>query len=218
MKILLVSASPHKEKSRTFRLAKEILRGAESEGCPGEIAHLADFKIGFCLHCDHCHRRIMNCPVKDDAMALAEKMLAADGLILATPNYLNQVTASMKALFDRAGHFIHCKRLTGKFVAAAVTSGSGCDIPVLKYLKYYAHICGGQYSGGISSAVPVSQEKLKEAFRLGRKLASDLTRKRQYRGQVKGIEKSRVYFGHIIERRKDDWKDEYEYWKKKGWL
>ncbi|MDP3804197.1 MAG: flavodoxin family protein, partial [Candidatus Omnitrophota bacterium] len=132
--------------------------------------------------------------------------------------YINQVTASMKALFDRSSHFIHCKRLLGKYIAGAVSSGSGQDKDVLGYIKYYAHICGAQYSGGISSHAPVSDERLREAHRLGERLASDIKEKRRFPGQIKVIEKGKETFRKIMEMRKGEWTEEYRYWQRKGWL
>ena len=90
MKILLISSSPRKEKSQSFLLAREVLRGCLNETQEGEAIH-------------------------------------------------NQITASLKALFDRSSHFIHCKRLLGKYVAGVVASGSGQDKDVLNYIRYYAH-------------------------------------------------------------------------------
>jgi len=68
--------------------------------------------------------------------SILEKMLDAEGIILASPNYINQVTASMKALFDRSSHFIHCKRLLDKYVAGVVSSGSGQDTASLAIISY----------------------------------------------------------------------------------
>lgn len=115
MKILLISSSPRKEKSNTFFLAKDVLLGLSQEEADIETVHLCDFKILFCKHCERCHKNMMHCSLSDDAHVILNKMLEVDGIILASPNYINQVTASMKALFDRSTHFIHCKRLLEHF-------------------------------------------------------------------------------------------------------
>jgi multimeric flavodoxin WrbA len=160
----------------------------------------------------------MDCPIKDDAAAIVKKILESDGIIFASPNYINQVNAPMKTLFDRASHFIHCKRLLGKYVLGVVSSGGGYDKPVLDYIKYYANICGAKYSGGVSVKVPVSKNKLEKAHALGKKLAEDIKKKEKYPDQQKFIEAAIRYFGKIIEKRKKEWKEEYLYWKEKGWL
>jgi len=218
MKVLMISSSPHKEKSKTFLLAKGVVSPLLKEGCECETIHLDDYKIFFCKHCEECHRNILHCSAPDDVNIILKKMLEADGIILASPNYINQVTASMKALFDRSSHFIHCKRLLGKYIAAVVSSGSGEDREVLRYIKFYAHICGAQYSGGISSAAHLAQEKTGEAAKLGEKLAMDIKEKITYPEQIELIEKGKHHFREIIKARKKEWKEEYQYWLDKGWL
>ncbi|MFH1507919.1 MAG: flavodoxin family protein [Candidatus Omnitrophota bacterium] len=218
MKVLLISSSPHKEKSRTFFLAQEALRGLAQEGIDTETMHLDDYKIFFCKHCEECHKKILHCIVEDDVHIILKKMLECNGIILASPNYINQVTASMKALFDRSAHFIHCKRLLGKYIAATVSSGSGQDQDVLDYIRLYAHTCGAQYSGGVSSAAHSVEEKKEEAFELGRKLALDIKEKKAYPQQLEVIEENKIVFRQIMELRKKDWEEEYLYWQTKGWL
>ncbi|HTZ10773.1 MAG TPA: flavodoxin family protein [Candidatus Margulisiibacteriota bacterium] len=218
MKVLLISSSPHKEKSSTFLLANEVLRGLKIEGVFCESLHLDDFKISFCKHCEACHRNILNCSLKDDTKMILYKMLDADGIIFASPNYINQVTASMKALFDRSAHFIHCKRLLGKYVAGVVTSGSGQNKEVLDYIGFYAHTCGAQYSGGVSALRQFGEDKKDEAVRLGRKMATDIKEVKMYADQAEAIEKSKNYFSRVIKLRKEDWQEEYKYWEEKGWV
>lgn len=219
MKILVISSSPHKNRGQTFRLAKEVLRGCcDNNSVESQIIHLCDLKIGFCRHCEACHKNFFSCPIKDDVHIILKEILKADAIILASPNYINHITGSMKVLFDRLSHLIHCKGLLGKYVAGVVSSGSGHDKKVLDYIKFYSHTCGAQYSGGISSCVPVSRGKAKEAFRLGKKLICDVKYKRIHPAQIKIIEKGKEYFKRIILLRRDDWVEEYDYWKKKGWL
>ena len=160
----------------------------------------------------------MQCPLKDDVYVILEKMLEADGIILASPNYINQVTASMKALLDRSAHFIHCKRLLGKYFAGVVSSGSGQAKEVLDYIEYYANTCGAQYSGGVSAAAMSVGEKAEEAINLGKKLTLDIKEKTNYPEQLKLIEQGKEHFKQIIQARKEDWSGEYQYWRDKAWL
>lgn len=217
MRILLISSSPHKEKSQTFFLAKEVAKGFPYSVIT-EAVHLSDYKIEFCRHCESCHRKILCCPIDDDAGAILEKMLKADGIIFASPNYINQITASMKALWERAAHFIHCRRLLGKYVIGVVSSGSGEDKAVLDYIQYYANICGAQYTGGVSSRAPINKGTKEEARNLGDKLMLDIQEKRVSSEQVEVIERFKGHFADIIKTRKDDWSEEYQYWLNKGWL
>jgi multimeric flavodoxin WrbA len=216
MKILLISSSPHKEKSKSFSLAKGVLTGLLQEGVDIETIHLDDFMVFFYKHCEQCHKNILQCPLPDDVHTILKKMLEADGIILASPNYINQVTASMKALFDRSTHFIHCKRLLGKYVAGVVSSGSGQDKDVLDYIKYYGHTCGAQYSGGISSAAQSVEEKKEEASKLGKKLAIDIQEKKSYSEQLELIGKGKQHFRWIIKARKNSGQENTNTGEKRG--
>jgi len=218
LNILLVSASPRRAKSQTFALARRVIAGCKG-AAQVETVHLRDLKIDFCIHCEACHIHCMRCPVKDDVYALLNKMLAADGIILATPNYINQVTGALKAVLDRSAHFIHCKRLLGKYLCGVVTSGSGSqDRLVLDYLKYYGHVCGAQWSGGVSACAYAMDGATPEALALGGKFVEDIETRKRYPAQIKIIEKGKAHFHEIIESRKELWKGEYEYWREKGWL
>lgn len=218
MKILLVSSSPRKERSQTLLLAKEVLRGCGNKTVESDVIHLCDLRIEFCRHCELCHKKMMHCPIEDDVKVILNKMLEADGIILASPNYINQITASMKALFERSSHFLHCKRFLGKYIAGVVSSGSGQDKDVLDYIKYYAHVCGAQYAGGVSSRAPVGEEKMGEAFKLGNELISDIKEKREFPDQIEIIEQGKQHFKGVIQLRKQEWIEEYQYWQDKGWL
>jgi multimeric flavodoxin WrbA len=218
MNILLLSASPRKSKSQTFALAQKVVAGL-GVAARVETVHLRDLKIGYCTHCEACHITCLRCPIQDDVRALLGKMLAADGIILATPNYINQVTAALKAVLDRSSHFIHCKRLLGKHLCGVVTSGSGAqDKLVLDYIRHYAHICGAQFSGGVSACGQALKERTAEAARLGRKLAQDIDERKEYPAQSRIIAKGISHFRRIIAMRKEHWRGEYAYWKEKGWL
>ncbi len=218
MKLLVLSSSPRKEKSHTFNLAREVLKGCSDKETDTEILHLCDFNIEFCRQCESCHKNILVCPIRDDVHTILNAMLRSDGIILASPNYINHVTASMKALFDRSSHFIHCLRLMGKYTAGVVSSGSGRDETVLDYIKYYSNTCGAQYSGGISSQAIVNEGKLREAFKLGETFRADIEARREFSDQIDNINKHKEHFRTIMQIRKTDWAEEYEYWLKKGWL
>lgn len=217
MKILLISASPRKEKSQTFLLANEILKGFSEEKTT-EILHLCDMKISFCRSCEACHKKILDCPIKDDVQYILKMMLEVDGIVLASPNYINQVPGVMKTLFDRSTHFIHCLRLTNKYTVGVVTSGSGYDKSVLDYLKHYSNVCGAQYVGSVSTSVPINNENLTAAFKLGRRFCSAIKEKKEFPSQLKIIEKNRDHFRKIVQARKNDWIEEYNYWLSMTWL
>ena len=66
-------------------------------------------------------------------------MLAADGIVLASPNYISNVSAQMKALLDRCFSMFHCQMLHGKYGACVVASGGPLFQKVEEYL---VHVTG----------------------------------------------------------------------------
>ncbi len=218
MKILGISASPRKKKSNTLILLKQALSAAEGKGAQTEVVHLCDLKIAFCRHCETCHKKIMECPIKDDANRLMKKMLESEGIIFASPVYIDQITGYLKTFLDRSTHFIHCLRLLGKYTAAVATSGGGPHEMVPEYLKHFSIICGAQYVGGVSTKLPVTEEIKKNAGELGEALFEAIKGKKRFSEQMKEIQSHRSFFRRIIEARKEEWTGEYDYWKEMGWL
>jgi multimeric flavodoxin WrbA len=218
MKVLGISASPRKNKSNTLLLLKQAFSSIEKKGFQTEIVHLCDLKIEFCRHCETCHKKIMDCPIRDDANPLIEKMLENDGIIFASPVYIDHITGYLKMFFDRSTHFIHCLRLLGKYTAAVATSGGGPHEMVLDYLKHFSIICGAQYVGGVSTNVPVKEEVMEKAENLGENLFEAIKNRREFRDQMKEIQSRKIFFKKIIEAHKEGWSGEYNYWKEVGWL
>ncbi|MBU2549849.1 MAG: flavodoxin family protein [Proteobacteria bacterium] len=103
MKVVAINGSPHKE-GNTYILTRRVMGTLEREGIETELVQLAGLKTRGCLGCFQCMKnRDGRCSVTaDDFNSVLEKMLAADGVILASPTYVSSVTAEMKALIDRA--------------------------------------------------------------------------------------------------------------------
>ena len=218
MKLLGISASPRKNRSNTLVLLKEVLFGAEGEGVETEVVHLCDLKIEFCRHCESCHKNLMVCSIKDDAHLLLTKMLESDGIIFASPVYIDHITGYLKTFLDRSTHFIHCQRLLGKYVGAVATAGGGPQQMVLDYLHHFSLVCGAQYVGGVSGIMPITEEVKKRAGELGRNLVKAMKTKTEFPLEMEKIMSRRDYFRRIIESHKEEWPAEYDYWREKGWM
>ncbi|MHC4069255.1 MAG: flavodoxin family protein [Planctomycetota bacterium] len=99
MNVLGISASPRKQ-SNSDLLLKRALDGAQSAGATTEYLRLVDYKIAPCIECNACYKT-GSCKINDDYQIIAEKMLAADRLIFATPIFFMAVPAQAKLLIDR---------------------------------------------------------------------------------------------------------------------
>jgi multimeric flavodoxin WrbA len=104
MKVLAINGSPRKN-GNTGILIGYVLKELEKEGIMTETILLAGARIRGCTACFKCGENLdKECAVKNDPLnGYIEKMLDADGIILASPTYFTDVTTEMKALIDRAG-------------------------------------------------------------------------------------------------------------------
>ena len=102
-KIVAINASP-RTAWNTATLVREAAKGAESKGAEAVIFDLYKLeKYTGCISCFGCklpeHKGI--CVCKDGLSPVLEEIRNADGLILGTPNYLGDVSAGFRALYER---------------------------------------------------------------------------------------------------------------------
>ncbi len=123
MKILALNGSPTMHKGMTHILLQEMLTGAKEAGAEVESVFLQKKKIHYCLGCYRCWLKTPGvCVHKDDMPDLLEKVREADCVVLATPLYVDGMTAQTKTFIDRLiplgdphfelidGHYRHVKR------------------------------------------------------------------------------------------------------------
>ena len=216
MKILGINASPKGSKSQTLRLVNAVLSGARSRGCEVELVDLCKLTIEYCNACGICHKK-GKCYKKDDFQGLYRKLLAADGLVMGSPNYFLSVTAQMKTLIDRMAYAVHCQLFAGKYTVNVATSGGvDRDRQVTKYLDTLMLTFGSFITGSTGVSVrlgPAAMETAeKKAYRLGKKLAEDIRAGRVYAKQEKIHRATGEYFRQLVAMNKDEWIHEHQFW------
>jgi multimeric flavodoxin WrbA len=112
-----------------------------NEGIETEIVELAGKPVQGCIACYKCfEKKNKRCNVdKDELNTYIEKMLNADGILLGSPTYFADVSATMKALIERAGMVARAngdmfKRKVGAGVVAVRRGGA---IHVFSSLNYF---------------------------------------------------------------------------------
>ena len=102
-KIVVVNGSPRKGWN-TDTLVTEAARGAESAGAVVEKFDLYRLeKYTGCISCFGCKKEKFkgHCICRDGLTPVLDAIREADGLILGTPNYLSEVSAGFRALYER---------------------------------------------------------------------------------------------------------------------
>ena len=102
----------------------EMLRPTlAQEGFEMEVIHLAELDIRCCTGCGFCMEK-GECWIDDDYRQATEKLMAAQGIILASPVYFLSVTGQMKTFLDRSLAFGHKPSFTWKpGLAVSVSAG-----------------------------------------------------------------------------------------------
>jgi hypothetical protein len=102
MLILAVNGSARQEKGFTEVVLDRFLAGAEAAGALSEKIHPAALDIKPCKSCWRCWFQTPGRCVQDDDMAaVLDRMRAADVIVVATPIYVDHLTAQLKTLIDR---------------------------------------------------------------------------------------------------------------------
>lgn len=221
MKIVGILSSPRGKRSNTLKLMDAALEGAKKEGAEVESIDVAKLKIKYCTGCDSCHDK-GECSIKDDFNFVMGKMLTADGIIVSSPNYITNVTAQLKTLFDRSGLLLHKQLFEGKYSFSLTTAGSFEVDPVLEIMNNYIKSCGGNNIGGVGCAMPQGPSALETAIvksqEMGKNLVKVIKEHKQYPEQEAAHKAWRDMFKYVVLANKDDWTHVYDYWIEKDWI
>jgi multimeric flavodoxin WrbA len=98
-KIVAIYGSPRR-RGNTATLLKKAIEGARDSGGDVEEIVLRDLKISPCLEIYGC-LQAGECAIKDDFQMVRDKILHAQGLILASPVFFYTVSSHTKMLMDR---------------------------------------------------------------------------------------------------------------------
>lgn len=104
MKVVAFNGSARKD-GNTALLVRHVFAELENEGIDTELSQLAGKAVRGCIACYKCFENKDNhCAVTGDIVnECIDKMLAADGIILASPTYFANATPETLALIARAG-------------------------------------------------------------------------------------------------------------------
>ena len=102
-RIIAVNAGPRKGWN-TDTLVNEAAKGAGSTGA--EVHYFDLFRLEKytgCISCFGCKREAFkgHCICRDGLTPVLDAIRESDGLIIGTPNYLGEATASFRALYER---------------------------------------------------------------------------------------------------------------------
>ncbi len=183
MRVVAFSGSARRN-GNTAILARTVLSELEASGIDTELVQLAGKEIRGCLACRKCfEKKDRRCHGReDDANACIEKMVEADGIIIASPTYFADLSSETKALIDRAGYVARAnddmfKRKVGAAVVAARRGGAVHTFDSINHFFFISQMIvpGSNYwnlgFGLDKGEVEKDEEGLQTMRQLGRNMA-----------------------------------------------
>jgi multimeric flavodoxin WrbA len=221
MKILAIHGSPRAVRSTTRKLAGFVLEGAAEAGSETEMLDLCDLQVTPCTACDACSLNGV-CVNDDDVPSIIERMNEADGIVFASPVYIDNVSGQMKIFFDRLADAIHYQLLAGKYGCSVATTHTSGGDEVAAYQNHVLNYLGVIAVGGLSVATGGNAETIDaaevSARTLGKKLADAIRNGFSDPAQEGEIIGNREFFKDLVIENRDFRTEEYERWVRRGWI
>lgn len=178
MKKVIVISTSLRRGSNSDMLADKFIEGAVAAGHDVEKISLVGKDIKFCIGCLTC-QTTGRCCIKDDVLAITEKVLAADVIVWATPIYYYEMSGQMKTLIDRMNPMYS---LDYKFREVYMLATAAEDEPFVPeraiagltgWIDCYpkSELKGTVFCGGVDGPRTIEgNAKLEEAFEMGKNL------------------------------------------------
>jgi len=163
------------------------------------------------------------CPLKDDLLSIKTKMQTADGILLASPVYVNDVSGTVKNFIDRLAHICHRPEFAGKSAYLVATVGVGPTSHALRTMKlalssWGYHIAGqaGFKMGALMDQGALVSDLGPKAKSIGVKFFDAIHQGKAVAPSFLSLMTFRIQQG-FWRREPDPGSVDYDYWMNKGW-
>jgi multimeric flavodoxin WrbA len=186
------------------------------------MVNVVELKIKTCKGCAVCLTKGI-CPMKDDVKGLQDKMIEADGIVTASPLFLNHISGLLKIFLDRCLPIGHRPVLHGKVAASVASYGGVGNVELIgDYLLEFMQGSGARPVGEIHAIGldgKLSEQEQKNAVQLAADMLEDYKNLDSYdwhsdymsRENARGMKE-------FINNTKDFATADYDFWKEKGWI
>jgi multimeric flavodoxin WrbA len=230
MKILIVNGSNriHGNTDQLIGLIGENLRAEAAKAGQEmelEVIHPGKMHLEFCRGCRICYDRGEDaCPVGDDMLAIKARMQAADGVLLASPVYVDDVSAAMKNYIDRLCHLCHRPEFADKIGYVLATTGSSRASKTLETMGMSLRLWGFYVAGqkGVTMGARMKPDEVREKLD---SLAGEIAKKLFDAIQGKAYLNPTFLSLLTFKIQQLAWSNkaqpgtvDYEHWRSHGWL
>lgn len=190
-----------------------------------ETVYLGQQDLQFCRGCRICYDRgEEKCPVKDDLLSIKTKMLSADGILMASPVYVDDVSGITKNFIDRLCHVCHRPQFAGKAAYLVATTGSSRTGKTLDTMKMALRTWGFHIVGqaGFKMGALMRREETRSRFETQAASAAHSLFQALYQ---KSYKQPAFYSLMMFKIQQMSWKAkgqagtlDYQYWEQQGWF
>lgn len=227
MRIVALNSSARKggNTEKILRLLEQQLK-AQDPGLTFEYISLAGENLALCRGCRLCFDKGETaCPLKDSLPAVCQKLLAADGVVFASPVYVEDVNGIMKNFLDRMAWSNHRPSFAGKTALILTTSGMGSSNHALRTIKFAVSAWGFHVSavhkfrmGALMDDGSTAQKFSAQTATLAGKLLNDIVSRAPLKPSLMSLVVFKVQQKcWQAEKRAVDSFD-YHFWLNSGWL
>jgi multimeric flavodoxin WrbA len=218
MKIVIINGSPRGLNGNTGQLVKVFAEAVKNEGAEAEIVNLVDLSLQPCQGCEVCSKT-GSCVINDDVADIQGTMLAADGIVFASPNYMMNVSGHMKMFMDRCFTHVHCQSMVGKYGGVLLTSAGPIFESIEEYMLSILGFLGCWTVGSTGAAVlqleddDERQNVFAETAALGKKVVEAIKTRAAFPDQEEKRQQVFEMMKLMVCDKKEDWPHEYNYWR-----
>jgi putative sterol carrier protein/NAD(P)H-dependent FMN reductase len=183
--ITAINGSPHVGFGNTSMMIEMMRKPLSDEGFDLRVINLVEHEIEYCHGCGFCMEK-GHCWIDDEHNGIVKRLLAAGGIILASPVYIFHVTAQMKTFIDRSLAYGHKPRPEWKpGLAVSVSAGLGETFTadyLCNVMRFYGAFPVGRLTAmAVSPGGFVGKDAVESrAADLARDLARAIKEKRRY--------------------------------------
>jgi multimeric flavodoxin WrbA len=191
-----------------------------------EYIPLVDQNIAFCRGCRVCFDKgERKCPLKDNLTELNHKLLEADGIVMASPVYVGDVSGIVKNFIDRMAFHCHRPAFAGKASVVIVTSGIGPSGHALRTMQFALMSWGFRTErrkifrmGALMDTTEAIKKYGTEAVKFADILFASVMRREPVNPSFYSLVTFRVQQEYWRRTMPDKDTYDYKYWKSNGWL
>lgn len=189
-----------------------------------ETLYLGHMDLRPCLGCRVCFDKgEAQCPQRDDLLEIKAKIKTADGIILASPVYVNDVSGLTKNFIDRMAHACHRPEFADKSVYLLATTGGSFTnhtlgtMNALRAMGFYVMGQAGFKTGSKMERGEMERTSKARIDGIAKKAYQDIREKKFRKPSFYSLMIFKMQQTSRCKVKAAENPLDYDYWKKQGW-